>query len=75
VTCRLWSEEALRINRVNGAAALHTPGGRHKRDDALEQILREVADEEGDQRAQEEEKKRQELEHELVKLDEEELQK
>ncbi len=41
----------------------------------LEQILCEVADEEADQRAQEEEKKRQEIEHELVKLDEEELQK
>ena len=41
----------------------------------LGQILREVAGEEADQRAREEEKKRQEIEHELVKLDEEELKK
>ena len=42
----------------------------------LGQILREVAGEEADQRAREEEKKkRQEIEHELVKLAEEELQK
>ncbi|MDQ3966212.1 MAG: hypothetical protein M3246_07160 [Actinomycetota bacterium] len=44
-------------------------------DDALEQILREVAGEEADRCAWEEEKKRQEIEHKLVKLDEEELQK
>ena len=61
--------------RGNGAQSPTHTRGRHKHDDMLGQILREVAGEEADQRAREEEKKRQEIEHELVKLDEEELQK